>query len=188
MSFLIDFFTKAPLSEIIGQLISIVGMIIAAVSFQCKKSSRYCILQGVSGASFALSFFILGAPTGAILNAINILRGYAFGIAPQRTRKLFFVILMISYTAASALTIDFDSPVFYIIVSTLVGVAQLAGTVVMYIADGKIIRIVQNAYISPAWMIYNIYTVSIGGILCETFNIISSFISLFRFRKSGFTK
>ncbi len=188
MNFITDFFTNTPIQEIIGQAVSIAGMIIAVISFQFKKSSHFCIMQGISGALFALSFFVLGAPTGAILNAINILRGYAFGAAPEKTRKPFCVLLIILYTAASALTIDYSGSAVYIAVSILVGIAQLAGTVVMYISNGKIIRIVQNAYISPAWMVYNIYTISIGGILCEAFNIISSFISLFRYRKTGFTK
>lgn len=188
MSYIIDFFTKTPPRELIGQLIGIAGMIIAVLSFQMKKSSRYCIMQGISGASFALSFFILGAPAGAILNAVNILRGFAFGMAPEKSRKPFFVILLVMYTAASVLTLDLTSPLYLIAASILVGIAQLAGTVVMYISDGRLIRIVQNAYISPAWMFYNICNVSIGGILCEAFNIISSFVSLFRFRKTGFAK
>ena len=92
------------------------------------------------------------------------------------------------YTAASALTIDYSGSAVYIAVSILVGIAQLAGTVVMYISNGKIIRIVQNAYISPAWMVYNIYTISIGGILCEAFNMVSVVVSFIRYGKDGFEK
>jgi len=188
MDYITDFFKSTPLSELIGQSVGIVGMVLAMISFQCKKHRNYCILQASSGASFALSFFILNSPTAALLNFFNILRGYAFGIAPEKSRKFFLPILIILYTGASVATFDVHGTVFSMIVCLLVCTAQIAGTVVMYTANGKLIRIVQNAYISPAWMVHNVYTFHVGGILCEAFNFASSLIALIRFRKSGFEK
>ena len=188
MNFISEFFKSTSAAELIGQSVGIVGMILAMISFQCKKHRNYCILQASSGASFALSFFILSSYTAALLNFFNILRGYAFGIAPEKSRKYFLPLLIILYTGASVATFDVHSTPFNMFVCVLVCTAQIAGTVVMYTANGKVIRIVQNVYISPAWMIHNIYTVHVGGILCEAFNFASSLIALIRFRKSGYTK
>ena len=188
MSAMIDLFKETPISELIGQSVGIIGMILAMISFQCKKHRNYCVLQASSGGAFALSFFILGSYTAALLNFFNILRGYAFGIAPEKSRKYFLPLLIILYTGASAATFDIHSTAFNMIVCVLVCTAQVAGTIVMYTANGKVIRIVQNVYISPAWMVHNIYTVHVGGILCEAFNFASSLIALIRFRKTGFTK
>jgi hypothetical protein len=119
------------------------------------------------------------------LNMFNILRGWAFGFAPQSWRRALVWIVMASYVGAAVFTY---SPNDTLWVTALILVAQLANTVTMYIGNAKLIRLVQIAYISPAWMTSNIITFSIGGILCETFNIISSTVALFRFRKEWFPK
>ena len=57
-------------------------------------------------------------------------------------------------------------------------------------ADGKIIRIGQASVVSPLWMTYNLIipVPSIGGVLTESINIASVIISLYRYRKTGFTQ
>lgn len=64
--------------------------------------------------------------------------------------------------------------------------AQLAGTVVFWRNNAKHIRIYQLTVGSPFWLIHNIINFSIGGIITEVFNLISTAISMLRFRKSGF--
>ena len=63
------------ITEFLGQAVSILGMLFAMISFQCKKNRVFFTLQALSGASFAASFFILGNNVAACLNMFNILRG-----------------------------------------------------------------------------------------------------------------
>jgi len=47
--------------------------------------------------------------------------------------------------------------------------------------DSKRIRMANLFVNSPAWLIYDIYTVSYSGILCEIFTLISVIVSFFRY-------
>ena len=69
-------------------------------------------------------------------------------------------------------------------------IAQVTSTFAMWTRDGKKIRISQLAVVSPLWLLYDLLipTPSIGGILCEVFNMASVVISFIRFKKTGFDK
>lgn len=174
------------ITEFLGQAVSILGMLFAMISFQCKKNRVFFTLQALSGASFAASFFILGNNVAACLNMFNILRGWAFGFAPQRSKKYFALLTAALYIGATVITYDPDSVALWL--TLLILSAQLVGTTVMFIGDPKTIRIAQIAYMSPAWMVNNVIGFNLGGILCEAFNIISSIIAIIRFRKEWFSK
>ncbi len=166
--------------QILGQIISIVGMALSILSFQCKENKRFFVTQALSGASFAVSFLLLGSTTAAFLNFINIFRGWVFGFSPKRARAALAVSVGILYIVSTVLT-------YAGWLSALVLAAQLVGTAVMYTDNGKIIRIAQLAFVSPAWLTHNIFSRSVGAVLCEIFAIASTVISLIRFRRVGFT-
>lgn len=165
---------------IIAQVISIIGMVLSILSFQCKENKRFFITQALSGACFAVSFLLLGSTTAAFLNFINIFRGWVFGFAPRKHRGALAIAVGVLYTVSTVFTYGGW-------LSILVLVAQIVGTAVMYTDNGKVIRVAQLAFVSPAWLTHNIFSGSVGAILCEIFAITSTVISLVRFRKDGFT-
>ena len=167
------------MTEIIAQAIGIVGMALSIFSFQCKENKKFFITQALSGACFAANFLLLGSVTAALLNLINIFRGWVFGFAPKKSRFILAVVTGLLYIVSTVFT-------YAGWLSILVLVAQLAGTAVMCTDNGKTIRIVQLSFVSPAWLTHNIFSGSIGAVLCEVFAITSTIISLIRFGKSGF--
>jgi hypothetical protein len=58
----------------------------------------------------------------------------------------------------------------------------------MWSRDGRVIRRAQLFVISPLWIVNNIFYASIGGVVCELFNIVSVLVSFLRFSKDGFDK
>jgi len=164
----------------IAQAISIIGMALSILSFQCKENKKFFITQAASGACFAVSFLLLGSTTAAVLNFINILRGWVFGFAPKRLRSPLALAVGAAYIVSTILTYDGW-------LSALVLAAQIVGTAVMWTDNGKVIRIAQLAFVSPAWLTHNIICKSVGAILCEIFAITSTVISLVRFGSGGFT-
>ena len=164
----------------IAQAIGIVGMALSIFSFQCKENKRFFITQAASGACFAVNFLLLGSYTAAVLNFINILRGWVFGFAPKKLRTPLAVSVAVMFAASTVFTYDGW-------LSLLILAAQLVGTAVMWTDSGKIIRVAQLAFVSPIWLTHNIICGSIGAILCEIFAITSTVISLIRYRKVGFT-
>ncbi len=166
--------------DIVTQAIGVLGMLIAFISFQCKENKKFFLLQAASGASFAIHFFLLGSYTGAFLNSLNILRGFACGFAPKKLRTAICILMAVLYTTVTLLT--WESPIHLLVL-----VAQLTGTTVMWYNNGKIIRIAQFCVTSPIWLIHNIYYFSLGGILCESFNLISIVVSILRYGFDGFS-
>ncbi len=169
------------------QLIGYAGMVCAFISYQCKKNSTYFIFQASCGALFALQFLLLGGWSGFFINAVSILRGIALGAGKKLHKWYVLLSLELLFLLSLILSVAVFAEPWWI--ATLLFIAQAGGTLVMWTQDGKKIRIAQLSFISPIWMFHNIfYAFSVGGILCESFNIISVIISFIRFRKSGFDK
>lgn len=167
--------------EFIAQILGILGTIFAFVSFQLKENKKFFILQALSGCMFALNFLLLGAYTGCLLNFINIFRGAVMVGGKKMNKPYWLIITLALYTIATVFT-------YTNIFSLIALVAQLVGTLAMWSRNGKTIRVLQLFCVSPLWLVHNIFVFSIGGIICEVFNLGSIIVSLIRFGVSGFEK
>lgn len=160
--------------RILAQILGVIAMIIAVLSFQKRENKRFFLWQATGAVLFAIHFFLLGAYVGSILNLICVVRGLLFAYAPKKYRTC--VLIGISLVLAAVVVLTYSGwP------SLCVLAACLAGTFVMWLDRDKIIRYVQFFIVSPGWLIYNIYYFSIGGILTESFNLVSVLIYFIRF-------
>lgn len=167
--------------EIIAQILGILGTTAAFISFQLKGNKKFFILQALSGSLFALNFLLLGAYTGCLLNFINIYRGAVMAGGKKLHKLPFLISIQAIYIIATIFT-------YTNVFSLIALIAQLVGTFAMWSNNGKTIRMLQLFCVSPLWLVHNIFVFSIGGIICEVFNIGSIIISLVRFGASGFEK
>ncbi len=171
--------------EFIGQAFGIAGTVVAILSFQCKDNKKFFIWQAVCGVLFAVNFMLIGNTAIALLQFFNIIRALSFGFTGGRTRGILAIAVVIMYAVSTAIT--FDGLTLAGIMAMLALVAQIVGTTVMYMDDGKIIRIAQLFFISPVFLLNSIIPVlSVGGVLCEVFNLTSITVALIRYRKEGF--
>jgi len=173
--------------EIIAQVFGIIGLVIIASSFQCKKNKNFFLMQGMGSVAFVINFLLINAYAGALFNITNLIRGFLFSKEDKKKWKL--VLLIVLYTACFAFSSflvwgDF----FKIFIAALPYVTLLIMTTFMWLSDGKRIRYFQVSFMSPAWIIHNIFNFSLGGILCEAFSMISTIISFIRYGKDGFVK
>ena len=72
------------------------------------------------------------------------------------------------------------------ILSVVTTIIQLLETCTLWTRNGKIIRMAQICAISPVWLINNILTGSIGGVVTEVFGIGSVILSFLRYGMDGF--
>ena len=175
------------MTNIIAQTLGILGMLAAMISYQCKKNKNYFIFQGLSGAFFSAQFILIGAWAGLIFNAYNIVRALAY--QSKKAKSVACVIgLECLVLGAALLSVFVFKEAWWLVLFTLI--AQVTGTFAMWTRDGKKIRISQMAVVSPFWLLYDLLipVPSIGGILCEVFNMASVIISFIRFKKTGFDK
>jgi hypothetical protein len=166
------------MTDIIAQAIGIVATVVQIGSYQVKSNRGLFIAQGIAGFLFSVNFFLLGAYTAAILNLANILRSVLMTLG-ERHRKIIIPISMcIVYTVAVAFTYDGWFSLLLLLV-------QIGGTLSMWTSDGAVIRIYQLFICSPVWLANNIIALSIGGIITETFSIVSIIISVIRYGFGG---
>lgn len=168
------------------QLIGYVGMACALISYQCKKNRNYFLFQTGCAIAFAVQFALLQSWAGMLLNIFSILRGVIFALGDKCRKWCYFIIMEVCFATSCLLSYFVFDEVWWIAI--LLFIAQAGGTVAMWTRNGKIIRWAQLCGISPLWIVNNVYYFSVGGILCEVFNMLSVIVSFIRFRKTGYDK
>lgn len=166
--------------ELIGQIVGIIAMFLNIIAVQFKKPRQLFICRLVGCCLWALNFLLLGSPTGAIMNLIDVVRS-VFLLRKQTSTKTFLWITLAMFTVAGLITMDYTFSVL-MIVDILIIISQLVDTAGMWTNNIKIIRRCQLFAISPVWLVHNILVFSIGGIVTETFTIISTLIAMYRYR------
>jgi len=173
--------------DIIAQIFGIIGLVVIASSFQCKKNKNFFLMQSIGSLAFIINFFLINAYAGALFNITNLLRGLLFAKEDKKAWKL--ALLLVLYTACFAFSVFLIwGDWFMIFIAALPFLGLVPMTVLMWMADGKHIRYFQVSFMSPAWIVHNIFNFSLGGILCETFSMVSTIISFIRYGKDGFEK
>ena len=172
-------------TEIIAQVISIAAMATNILSFQQKTKNGVIAFQMVGGLLFGISFLMLGSYMGALLNFIGFTRAIVY-LNPERFHAGhygwligFFALYLASY-AATFLLLGTAPTAKNLIVEFLPVIGMCAGQIGFYLGKARTIRYL--GYISsPAWLVYNIISVSIGAIICESINLISITVGILRF-------
>lgn len=163
--------------EIIAQIIGIVAMGLNVISFVQKEHKTVIIFQFFGSSLFVINYLMLGAPTGAMMNAIALVRAIIFTNKEKfRADKPIWVgIFSIFYVAAYVLTFTvFEKEATFanFAIELLPVVAMVVQTISFVLPNAKDIR--NFAYVvSPLWLTYNAINATVGGILCEAIALIS---------------
>ena len=166
--------------DLIAQAFSIIGLVIIVLSFQFKKNSTFFFLQGSGSLMFFINFLLIGAWAGAFFNMCNLLRGLLFMKEAKKTWKL--AVVEVAYAGCFAFSVVLDHSWQQILLAALPCAALLVMSVFMWRGNPKHIRYCQIFCSSPGWIVHNIFNLSVGGLICECFNMISSVIYLIRRR------
>ena len=163
---------------IIAQAIGIVGMVIMISSFQCKSNKVFFLMQAAGSVMFVINFLLIDAYGGAFFNAAGLIRGLLLSKSDSKKWKLIVIeaLYASSYVAGALL----DSSTQQLILTAIPCIALMIITVFLWKGNSKHIRYAQIACSSPAWIVHNIFNFSLGGLICECFNMVSSAIFLIR--------
>ena len=180
-AFFDSLFGVPGITEIISQVASIIGMVIMVLSFQCKSNKLFFLVQCAGSLMFVINFLLIDAYGGALFNLVGLIRGLLFSKQSNKLWKLITVEVL--YAASFVVSCFLDSDPWKIILTAIPLVGLLVISVFMSRGNSKHIRIVQISLGSPTWIVHNIFNLSIGGIICECFNMVSSAIFLYRPKK-----
>ena len=178
--------------DIIAQILSIVSCAGIILSFQLKNNRHLFLVQTFAAMGFGISYLLLGAIDGFLINAVAF-TNTAVLLNKKLKKKAILVMICAAFPIISIITVltysgTWDTiKILEVIFSFLIAIAQIFYTISTWKDDGKKIRTVRVFLVTPAWLGYNIVVSSIGGIICEAFNVISIIISFIRYGKDGFS-
>ena len=170
--------------EILGQIISIVAMVCNVISFQQKKQSRLIFLQLLGGALFCISYFMLGAVVGGILNIVAAARAVIF-LFPKEMHTSHplwlygFCGVYVTLYVLSFAVFGVEPTGIAFVIELLPVIGMTASTIGFRLANSKAVRRL-GLISSPAWLTYNIYYASLGATVCEIISLVSIFIGMYR--------
>ena len=189
MNFIADAFAKmfSTTNSTIGTVLSLMGMCFTVMSFQAKSKKWLLIIQTMGSTLFFTSYFFLGGIFGAIINSYYLIRNVVFmainSKGDVKKAKIacaslcsLYVITFVVYTliVRPGLTAS--------LLNSLPVLASIPGTIALI--EVKPVRLRLWKYPdSVFWLTYNTCVLSLGGILCEIFNLTSNTISIIRFRE-----
>ena len=165
--------------KIFTQILGVVAAAVAITAFQAKKKQTILMLKGLDSVLFALQWGLLHEWTAMALTIVSIFRNFIMSYFSSKEYKTTYLIIgfCIINTVLGILTYD-----------SWPGILKVAATVITTVSFGlrqvKLVRLITI----PACIMGIIhasipYHLSIGGIITESFTVISIIISLIRFRQ-----
>lgn len=178
-----NFFSSMTAYDYVAQIFGILGLCASVYSFQKNTHKGIMFLQMLAGIFFTTNLFMLHAYTGAILNAVAIVRSLVLYHEDKAWIKNHFKLVLTAFCIAFAICgmvgyfMHWEShralaliPAFAMIVNTFSFAASrpkvVRGTIMLS---------------SPLWLYYDFVNGSVGGYVNETLVIISAIVGLFRY-------
>ena len=157
---------------VIGQIIGVVAVLLTFVSYQVKSQKLLLLLQTASTALFCVHYFMIGAPSGLALNILCIVRNiiYFFRHTKFFSLDLWPILLSSLMPILGGLSWEGYHSLFII-------VALVVNTLFLASPDPQIIRI-SVVFTCSLILVYNCFSLSIGGMINESVAIGSSLIDI----------
>ena len=169
--------------DIVGQILSIIGMVLTIASFQMKTRKQIILMQTAGSVFFLFSYLLLESWSAVYLNVVFLIRNIVFYFGKDKKwaeHKAWLFGLLVAVIIAGF--IGFRS---WLDILPIIG--SVFSTIAMYMKSENMLRLFKLGD-SPCWLIYNCTVPSTGGIICEIFNIISIIVGLIRYKKDGLFK
>ena len=175
--------------EIVAQAFGIIGMIFNLLVFQQRTHKRVLVCQFFAAVTFCLNYLLLGALVGGLLNFVGAFRAVVFYFKDKTHANsigwliAFIVAFLVSYPLTFFVFGTEITPKS-LIIELLPVLAMIIITVSLRLGSAKAVRFL-GLFSSPMWLIYNIFSGSIGAIASEILNLISIIVGIIRIDIKG---
>jgi len=164
---------------IIAQALGILGSIAFIIDFQIKNRTWFISVQLFGIILFMIQFLLLESYGGFFLNIVMFMRTLFLALSKNKYMKQCLVVTIILVVIATILNIYLKLDTHLVLFPCVACIVQSIG---MCQTNSYKYRYYQIFGSSIEWLTYNIVRGSIGGIMSESFAIISSIIYLVRHR------
>ena len=171
--------------ELIAQGISLFGMTMNVLSFQFKEQRQIIFMQLIGSVFFGISYFMIGAFVGGLLNAIGMIRAIVYWQRERfRAEKIYWVYgigaACIGVYVLSFAVFGVEASAKNLAVEVLPVIGMIITTVSFYLGRARAVRFIGIAN-SPLWLTYNLFNFNIGGIITECIALVSIIIGIVRY-------
>lgn len=158
---------------LLGQIFGWAAALLTFLSYQCKEHKKLIIVQTASSVSICISYFMLGAYSGNILNIVCIVRNLL--IYNKFTSRVWAC----AFAGIMGLVgfLSWQGPLSLVIIAGLV-----INTLFLFSSNVQNLR-KSILLTSTLVLLYNVYYNVWGGVINEAIAIISAIIGLIRYRK-----
>lgn len=162
--------------KLTAQLVGIVAMVCSVSSMQMNKHKKIMLLQFFTALCFGIQFLMLGAITGACSNLVAVIRDVIFYYKEDKrwaNSKWWIVLFSVLYIIIGIIT-------YKNIWDGIFAFSMIVNTLSFSFTNPKYVRRI-ILISSPMMLIYSIVYGSVGGIINESFTIISSLVGMLRY-------
>lgn len=163
--------------EIVGQIISLIAVILSFVTYQMKSKKGIMVMLSVATGISCIAYALLGGTVALVLNLVSIVRNVCFyhkdnGILSSKAVPIILALIMGVF---SIFTWEGAYSAFFV-------VGLMLNTLAMGYFNAQNLRW-SILLTSTLIMIYNLFIPSIGGTVNEIVAITSAVIGIIRYRK-----
>ena len=170
--------------KLTAQIIGLVAMGFNILSYQQKTRGKVIAFQLFGGLLFCINFYLLGAISGSLLNAVAVVRAIVF-LNKEKLRADhpawlagFVAVYGLCYLITFTL-FEKEATGLNLLLESLPVIGMTATTISFRLSDAKSIRR-YGLISSPSWLIYNVANFSIGAIICEVLSLASILLGMIR--------
>lgn len=165
-------------SYFVVQFVGALGLVLVVSSFWLKRRKHIIAVQGLGSVCFGVHFLLLGAITAVMVNAILILRNLLFLKYSAADRPVWPLVSILLLATIPLIVAGFDwvsvLPVGALVVSTIGAWSRSEQTIRLWTLGAP-----------PLWIVHNIITGSIPGVINEVLVFASIVGSWLRYRPRG---
>ncbi len=158
------------------QAVGVFAMLLELTAVQWRQRSNILRSYLIGGVLWVIHFLSLGAYTGAVMNAVGIVRVCLFYKFSQKTRPKWILWTVLTLVVVAGVATWQNAW------SLLPIVGMLLAAVAMWQLDEQRLRLFMLAS-TPFWFAYNFHCGSYPGMLNEAFLLVSTVVALIRYRK-----
>jgi len=165
------------MSYIIGQSLMVIAVVLGFISYQMKSQEKLLMLQCATGTVFVFHYLLIGGFAGMAMNIVGIVRVIVYIFRLRRGSNEIVTPIIFAILQAVSCIIGWDD--WY---SIFVFFGIVLNTLAFALPKAELVR--RSVLItSPLVIIYDVFVMSIGGIVYESIAVISSFIGILREKK-----
>lgn len=161
-------------AHLLAQFFGFAGLALSLTIFQVNRRKGMLRISIMASSLYAIQYILLGAFTGAAMNLVGGLRGYAYyRLAPSKKHR--WVLLSFMGLAAAGALVTWQGPV-----SLLALAGSMCGSFSIWHKNPTYIR--RWALLAPPlWFTYNFISGSYPGMISEIIMLLSNLLGEYRF-------